>query len=239
MKRILACILVVMMMLPLFASCNKDDDSGSGTTATTPQTSNTEQNKPENEGNENNENNENNEENEDNSDEEENSGFNEPGWTIESLPESSEGLEFALNEDGKGYTVVGIGTCTDTEIVIGKYKNLPVTQIGEDAFKDCANITSITIGGGVEKIGNNAFKGCESLTKLNITHIASWCKIELVSETSIPLRDSSNSSESLENLSTKLYYNGVLVDELIIPNGVTKISPYAFAACANIKTVII
>ena len=36
----------------------------------------------------------------------------------EPLVESTAGLEFVLNEDGKGYTLVGIGTCTATEIVI-------------------------------------------------------------------------------------------------------------------------
>ena len=48
---------------------------------------------------------------------------------------ASEGLEYSLNSDGNGYTVTGIGTCTDTEIVIpSKHNSKPVTSIGESAF---------------------------------------------------------------------------------------------------------
>ncbi len=57
----------------------------------------------------------------------------------------SEGLKFTLNSAGKGYTVSGIGTCTDTDVVIpATYNNLPVTAIGEKAFNNNKTITSIT-----------------------------------------------------------------------------------------------
>lgn len=48
---------------------------------------------------------------------------------------ASEGLEYSWNSDGTGYTVTGIGTCTDTEIIIpSEYNAKPVTSIGESAF---------------------------------------------------------------------------------------------------------
>ena len=60
----------------------------------------------------------------------------------------SVGLEFELNEDESGYTVVGIGTCKDTALVIPKtYNGLPVTSIGPDAFYYCDRLTSINYGG--------------------------------------------------------------------------------------------
>ena len=63
----------------------------------------------------------------------------------EPLVKSTAGLEFELNADGKSYTLVGIGTCTATEIVIDGYNGLPVTSIGDDAFYDCDSLTSITV----------------------------------------------------------------------------------------------
>lgn len=48
----------------------------------------------------------------------------------------SEGLEYSWNSDGTGgYTVAGIGTCSDTEIIIpSEYNSKPVTCIASSAF---------------------------------------------------------------------------------------------------------
>lgn len=43
-----------------------------------------------------------------------------------------------------------------------------VTEIGEDAFRDCSAITSMTIGSNVTKIASCAFLGCSGLTKMTI-----------------------------------------------------------------------
>lgn len=43
-----------------------------------------------------------------------------------------------------------------------------VTQIGKTAFIRCAQIPSITIGSGVTSIGSGAFNGCTALTNANI-----------------------------------------------------------------------
>lgn len=46
-------------------------------------------------------------------------------------PDYSVGLEYTLNKDNEIYSVTGLGTCTDTDIVIpATYKDLPVTSIG-------------------------------------------------------------------------------------------------------------
>lgn len=85
---------------------------------------------------------------------------------IEKLKES-EGLEFALNEDGSAYSVIGIGTCTDSNLIIpGMYNGLPVTNISENAFKENTTIVSIMTGMGVTNIGSYAFYGCASLKTL-------------------------------------------------------------------------
>ena len=86
----------------------------------------------------------------------------------EPLVESTAGLKFELNADGKSYTLVGIGICTATEIVIDGYKGLPVTSIGSYAFRNCDSLTSVTIGNGVTSIGEHAFAWCTSLTSVTI-----------------------------------------------------------------------
>lgn len=62
--------------------------------------------------------------------------------------EASQGLGFTLNDDGKSYSVTGIGFCTDTEIVIPpEYEGKPVTSIGDEAFAACPDLTSINFTG--------------------------------------------------------------------------------------------
>ena len=81
----------------------------------------------------------------------------------------SQGLEYTL-VDGSYYTVTGLGTCTDTEVVIPLiYDGLFVRAIGDDAFYNCDSLTSVTIPDSVTSIGNNAFSGCSSLTGVTIS----------------------------------------------------------------------
>lgn len=70
----------------------------------------------------------------------------------------SEGLEYELNDDGKGYTVSGKGTCKDTNLIIpSTYNNLPVTSIGDSAFFGCTNLVNIRLPDSITSIGNYAF----------------------------------------------------------------------------------
>lgn len=67
------------------------------------------------------------------------------------------GLSYELNADGS-YTVVGLGTCTDSHVVIPKYyEDAKVTAIGRRAFYDCATITEITIPDTITEIGQQVF----------------------------------------------------------------------------------
>ncbi len=80
----------------------------------------------------------------------------------------SEGLEYILLDDGT-YSVIGIGTCAETDIAIPeKYNEKPVTAIGESAFKNCSSIKYITIPKSIINIGNSAFEHCDGLTFASI-----------------------------------------------------------------------
>ena len=86
-------------------------------------------------------------------------------------------LGFTLSEDGTYYIVSGMGTCTDTDIVIPSiYKNKPVSAIKQQAFVGNFskpnyaqnNIKSVTIPGSVKSINFLAFSNLPNLTTINI-----------------------------------------------------------------------
>lgn len=49
-----------------------------------------------------------------------------------------------------------------------------VTSIGDGAFRNCTNLTSVTIHVGVNSIGAYAFEYCTSLTKVTFKNTAGW-----------------------------------------------------------------
>ena len=84
------------------------------------------------------------------------------------------GLEvrlYGLSEDKTEYMVTGIGNCTDTDIVIPEsYNGLPITKIGDRAFMDCSNITSVNIPNSVITIERWAFKNCTNLSEIQLSN---------------------------------------------------------------------
>ena len=142
---------------------------------------------------------------------------------------ASEGLEYSLNSDGNGYTVTGIGTCTDTELVIpSKHNSKPVTSIGRNAFDDCSQLTSITIPNSVTNI-DYAFSNCRNLSNIYYTgDIKGWCEIDGL----YSLMQSS--------YTRTLYIDGIKVEgDLVIPDSVTSIGEGAFLYCTGLSSVTI
>ena len=112
-----------------------------------------------------------------------------------------------------------------SSVVIGD----SVTSISDFAFYSCDALTSISLPNSVTSIGKLVFYGCTDYTKnIYITDIAAWCNISFNDDYSTPMRPGD-----------KLYINGELLTELIIPDSVTSISDYAFYNCLSLKSLTI
>ncbi len=104
-----------------------------------------------------------------------------------------------------------------------------VTSIGDYAFYHCDSLTSITIGDSVTSIAYSAFSNCTSLRSVNyLGTIEQWCDISFGSYYANPISNGA-----------KLYLNGELVTELVIPDTVTEIKDYAFVGCTSLASVTI
>lgn len=182
-----------------------------------------------------------------------------PETPNDSHTHSSQGLEYTLVAGG--YEVTGIGTCTDTDIIIPKEYNgknvvsigywafyncysiksisIPdtVTRIGDSAFFYCENLTSITLPNNVNSIGVSAFRNCFNLESINIpnsvTYIGSSAFDHCNSLTSVVIPNSINSIES----STFAWCSNLV--SITIPNSVTSIGRFAFCGCSNLTNIII
>lgn len=91
---------------------------------------------------------------------------------------ASSGLEFRLYDcyDGKeSYSVKGLGTCKDNDIVIPSvYQGKLVTSIDDSAFQYCSCLKSVTVPANIKKIGAYAFRDCPKLKSIVFEHTSSW-----------------------------------------------------------------
>jgi len=92
------------------------------------------------------------------------------GWSGFTTPSGSMSIPSSVTHGGTSYTVTAIGesaftNCADISSII-----IPntVTSIGNNAFSGCSGIATVSIGNGVTSIGNYAFNGCSNLSSLTI-----------------------------------------------------------------------
>lgn len=158
--------------------------------------------------------------------------------------DSNKELNYELNKDGNSYSVVGIGTCDDVNLVIPQtYENKPVLSIAEDAFKNCSSLISVTLPDGLEYIGDNAFFGCSSIVNINIpnsvTDIGHFVFYDCVSLQ----YNVDNSLQYLGDESNKyIYLAGAVSRDLVvlrINENCKFIGSEAFVGYSSLKSVII
>ena len=102
-----------------------------------------------------------------------------------------------------------------------------VTTIGNDAFKGCTGLTSITIPNSVTTIGSSAFSGCTGLTSvsLNCPEVDSWFS-GLTSLKEVKF------SEGVTTIGYEAFKGCTGLTSITIPNSVTSIGQEAFEGTA-------
>ena len=130
----------------------------------------------------------------------------------------------------EGVTSIGDGAfmnCTDLTSIAIPYS---VTSIGMCAFWDCIGMTNITISDRITSIGKRAFYGCSGLTEVRYNgDLTGWLNISGLSN----LMEYGKSTKTL-------YIEGTKIEgDLVISNSVTSIASYAFYNCTGLTSITI
>ena len=105
-----------------------------------------------------------------------------------------------------------------------------VTTIGDKAFYQCSNLTSIHLPKTIKRFeGQNCFAGCGNLSVVEIESLESWCSIDFEITNGYDYSHSNPLSYA-----HNLYINGEPLTELVIPTGVTKIGKSAFCRLSSL-----
>ena len=149
----------------------------------------------------------------------------------------SAGLAYTLKDDGT-YEVSGIGTCTDTDIIIPSVVDgYRVTSIGYRAFRDCTSLMNVTISDSVTSIGEEAFRSCSSLTSIaipnSVTSIGDFAFYNCRSLTSVTIPD------GVASISTSAFNTCSSLTSVTIPASVTSIGNFAFYGCRSLESITI
>ena len=103
-----------------------------------------------------------------------------------------------------------------------------ISKIENNGFSSCSGLTSVVIPKTLNNIGKNGFENCDGLTGVYIVDLVSWCNIyfgfERDYDEGLWLRCRSNPLYYANNL----YLNGSRLNNLVIPEEVTKLSDFVF-----------
>ena len=146
------------------------------------------------------------------------------------------GLKYTISEDGEYYSASKFVGDATSVIVVSKIQNIPVKEIGSDAFKNNETIKEVVIQDGVTSIGSDAFYDCWLLNSVQIpnsvTSIGGYVFGKCSSLKSITLPN------NLTQISQNCFWLSGL-ESITIPDSVESIGFRAFENCSDLKVVIL
>ena len=156
-----------------------------------------------------------------------------------------DGIYYNINDDGTTVSVTnssnGIQSYSGSVEVPSKvtYSGTTylVSLIGDEAFRYCSGLTSVTIHNSVTSIGNYAFSGCSGLTSITIpiylTSIGDNAFDNCRGLTSITI------PESVTSIGDYAFNGCSGLTSITIPESVTSIGNSAFSGCSGLTSVSI
>ena len=143
---------------------------------------------------------------------------------------------YELAEDGKSYIVTDVGDKQKEFEIKAEHKGLPVTEIGEKAFKDTKNLEKVVIPEGVTTIGEKAFENSsvkEVVFSSTVKELGGYCFQNCDSLESVAF------PESLTVIAGSAFNDCDGLKEIVIPDTVLEIKGWAFKECDGVEKISI
>ena len=148
----------------------------------------------------------------------------------------SVGFEYVSNPDGRTCRITGIGDCTDQELIIPAYiEPYVVTEIADEAFVQCRELTSVYIPDTVTRIGFMAFDGCSELTSVRFSE--NLVEIDDYGFLSCPKLTDVTLPEGLKTIGEYAFSGCYALTSIVIPDSVTTVGQHAFNNCNYLTSV--
>lgn len=150
---------------------------------------------------------------------------------------ASEGLEFKSNGDGT-CTWIGLGSCTDTEIVVPEENNEEtVVAVAEEVLNRKEGITKVTLPNSVKELEDNALAYNNDLVEIDF-----GSGLEIIGKSAIANCNNLakiNLPNSLKSIGRSAFSGDSSLAEIIIPEGVETVEDYAFWGTTSVKKISI
>lgn len=144
-------------------------------------------------------------------------------------------LAMKLSDDGSFYTVTGLGSYSESELIIPHdVDGIPIKEIGRWAFREERNITSVVIPDTVEKICESAFKST-SITEITVPDSVKYIEGYVFAD--CRGLEKAVLPKNVDFLGEHLFENCERLVTVALPENLKEIPAYTFARCTLLESV--
>lgn len=134
------------------------------------------------------------------------------------------------------------GSYTNTTVTLPddityKEHNYPVTVIRNDAFKDCKNMTEITLSSNLQKINTQAFANCNKLAEIDIPESVETIGNEVFLRCTGLNKVRFVGQSGIETLPAYTFMGCEALNTIDLPASLTTIANEVFRGCGSLKVI--